>query len=385
MAVTSRALPALVLLSYGLVACSSLQGLTGGAPDGGATSDATHLADGARDAGHDAHLGRDSSEDATHMVDAHGLDAHFDVRVPADVTPPPPRDAGCTADGGIEAIANDVDSFDYGIALDSQAIYYAGATGVRRVLKDGSGDTLLATSSLQAVATDGVSVYWGGLNGLASGVFSVSATGGGGAAVKTLASISEDDPLHIALGGGWVYWVASVPEDGALPYELLKVATTGGTPQTLLADQAMSVVTDGTSVYWSNSQNQVYAQAFAGGAIRLVGGMQNGNSTGPIDVDATNVYISDDVGLYSIPKTGGAATELANTFVSQLAHDSTNLYWVDAVTDTIYKMPTGGGVPVTLVYSSSVTGGGMAVDSECVYWVALGNGAAPVQLYKAPK
>lgn len=99
----------------------------------------------------------------------------------------------------------------------------------------------------------------------------------------------------LAVAGGSAFWIAS--GSGAIQ----KVATTGGTPVTLVPATSLTptqIVTDGTDVYWLSGLTSatVSRVSAAGGAVtQVLSGSQNQNGGyGYLGLDASYLYFWDN-------------------------------------------------------------------------------------------
>ncbi len=156
--------------------------------------------------------------------------------------------------------------------------------------------------------------------------------------VRTLAA--DQAPVGLALDETYAYWIESSPqppgEGGLPPAWIMKAPLAGGAPTTLAPAVA----------------DNLY----------------------DIQVDSTDVYWVDWVGVERVPKDGGmvstvvAATVLANQFWMEV--DSTNVYWTigDGNAGLLMKQDKSGGAPVTLAVEPSSWIGSVAIDASHAYY-----------------
>lgn len=101
-----------------------------------------------------------------------------------------------------------------------------------------------------------------------------------------------------------------------------------------------------------------------------------------VEVDATHVYFTDDLGaIYRMPKGSPAFTnpEFLGTvpgFINVMALDDTSIYIItiddtEGTDGSLWSMPKSGGTP-KLLAGSVLTPYRLAVDASSVYWVSVG-------------
>ena len=96
-----------------------------------------------------------------------------------------------------------------------------------------------------------------------------------------------------------------------------------------------------------------------------------------LTVDATDVYWSSSYEVMKVPRSGGQPTILATgTMATDIAVDTTHIYWTDFGNGTVMSLPLGGGALTTIASDQGVPTG-IALDGAFVYWAS---GA----VYRAP-
>jgi hypothetical protein len=106
-------------------------------------------------------------------------------------------------------------------------------------------------------------------------------------------------------------------------------------------------------------------------------------------VDASNLYYTLSNELWKADKVTFTATLLASgQNFSQLAFDDVNVYWSDAVTNSILRVPVGGGEAAATLYAIGEPRA-LAVDGDSLYWADWAGGApgagGMASIKKAPK
>jgi hypothetical protein len=139
---------------------------------------------------------------------------------------------------------------------------------------------------------------------------------------------------HLAVGGGFVYWITDV-YGNVDAYNgknaLVRVSTSGGNVETVFSDltgEPGGLAVDATNVYYSD-QTGMFVRALAGGAPTAIGQSTLHNNRFAVDsmnlalVEVTSIG-SGDVALYKLD--GSGRVQLLNTLASALALDASGLY-----------------------------------------------------------
>jgi hypothetical protein len=104
---------------------------------------------------------------------------------------------------------------------------------------------------------------------------------------------------------------------------------------------------------------------------------RSGIGLSQLAVDSTNVYWVDGSSVLMVGVDGGAVVTLVSGTpgVGPVAVDSTNVYWTTA--SAVMKAPLAGGPSTTLTASQNSQGYSMTVDGTNVYWGAFAPGGVP--------
>jgi hypothetical protein len=336
----------------------------------------------------DLQLSDDLSVDLS-VVDARDADA---VQIDGAMVDAAPN--GCTA-SGVTRLTTTAVAPDQMI-LDASYIYYHDQTGLWRVAKSGGTATLLATVQTfgsRAFAVDDSGVTWWQVRPgqMSTDVIRVPKQGG---AQHALATLPDYFFNGVAGGTGAVYLWAQ----GASKFELDYIAP-DGTVTASLNDwpNTFPLVFDGTTLFGALR---------GGGVYRVVGSSLQYLGSSPfffVDdmvVDDSAVYslsTGDAVGnvtgaaVSSVPKSGGTATTLMTTTVTQLgpmAIDATDIYLPDRQDGAIFRISKDGTSQTTMIMVGAPPPGilAVAVDDRCLYWTT-GWGSDPQlnAIFAAPK
>ncbi len=241
------------------------------------------------------------------------------------------RDAGGAIVGGVAMAAKDGTgawciACDTGepreLATDAASVYWAdpGNGELRKAPLDGSRvDTLWTGQIGSPVAVDSKHVYF--FDAGANTVMQVEKDGSSPAAVET----NQIEVNSIAAHSKFLYWLTQS--------ELKEKDLAGGTLNTLASglSSARSVAVDATHVYWAQGQ-------------------WNGSET-----------------IQSMPRGGGAATQLSAAGAYAIALDASYVYAADNHDGEILRVPKAGGI-VEILASSQPYPFDIAVDGLAVYW-----------------
>lgn len=170
---------------------------------------------------------------------------------------------------------------------------------------------------------------------------------------------------------------------GPGPTSVLAYTSSGGSPRTLLTSSGGGlqgpIAADGANVYLvstTHSTNDVLQIPVAGGPAVVLASLPGFVSE--IAIDANRLYWigddppSDTSTLMSVPLSGGIPTPLVQDGLqTSFAVDSSHLYWNDPTSQSIKKMPLGGGASLTLVTHPGIAGA-IALDSSSLYYADQG-------------
>jgi hypothetical protein len=200
-------------------------------------------------------------------------------------------------DGGADTLVNNLVDLPLDVAIDSTYVYWVGDTTIQKVPIAGGAKTILAKGQNLAgvlqqpcVAVNASGVY----ASTANSILWVPLTGGTPTAIA-----SNQSPNAITADATNVYWT-NLPQNGGAgtTAAVMKVATAGGTPVTLVALSATAIpafiAVDGTSVYWIEANGCVRKVPIAGGSPVALAAAPL--LPGGIAVDATSVYWTDTTG-----------------------------------------------------------------------------------------
>lgn len=251
--------------------------------------------------------------------------------------------------------------------------------------------------------------------------------------VRTLAS-GLDAPTQVVLDGDYLYWV-NTSSAGSV----MRVATTGGTPQVLATDQVfpVSLAVDASDVYWTTTgidaaTGQVMRVAKTGGTpAAVVGGLNwpaglAGDSdhlywrddrkglqriakrggTEPellvasqtlseaVAIDDTRVYFDEVSGsggpgtIRAVAKAGGPVTDVAslpNWFIPTLVVDRGDVYWHNGGVDSLWHAPAAGSVAATAVFGGGFEMRYIAATQDALFITEMGEPFAPGGVHQIPR
>lgn len=207
------------------------------------------------------------------------------------------------------------------LALDDANLYVsvAGSGQVLKISKDGADVAVLASGQggPSGLAIDATHVYWA--NYLGGSLVNVPKSGG-----PTATLASELNPYRVGVGTTDLYWSGS--SSG-----LRSVLKTGGPSIQIASGNPRTMVSDGTSVYWTDPGDATVKRADEDGG--------NPETLAALEVDA---------------------------FPDGIAVDELNVYWTVA-TGQVMKVAKTGGVPAVIADGQNQPAI-VAVDGSCVYW-----------------
>ncbi len=374
-----------VLGCIGLAACSAVLGIDS------RTLDPELAEGGLPEAGRDSAT-TDAPADTT-------SDVSSDTR-PDTASDAPPSDSSSADTSSVDAAAPLVLAMGlnhpFSLTADNNNAYWTEygsgqgtADGVVRscpVAGCGGGPTTIAAALVnpRGIAVDDANVYFGTATygGTMGGIKSCPLAGCNGALPTTLAGAAI--PEGIALDQTYVYWVDN--DDNSV-HRVLKA----GGPDTVLVSAATSplvqgaaCVVDGTNVYVSDFNQDVFRLPLAGGSIvQMVTGQLGGNCA--LALDQTYVYYVSGMQVLRMAKTatsGGSPIASGIQQAVDLKIDPANpeIYWADygsgLVNDgTIGKVGTSGSAQ-TLLGSSLAPPEGVAISGNFLVWLSNGTAAS---------
>lgn len=206
--------------------------------------------------------------------------------------------AGCTktgCGGNYTTLASGQTNV-WGVAADDTNVYWTNGGGgaVAKVPVGGGAPVTLATGAAGEIIARGGIVFYGTINGGASGsLWSVPAAGG------SPSLITNVEPMSLGAGDGYVFV-------GANGGDVLRIPVGGGVPSVIASSgtQAFTgIAADDTNVYWTDfDSGDVLTAPICGGAVVTLATGQKA-LTG-IAVDANNVYWSarDDNAIMKLAK-----------------------------------------------------------------------------------
>jgi sugar lactone lactonase YvrE len=276
------------------------------------------------------------------------------------------------------------------------------------------------------VATDGTNVYWSEHSTMnVDGSVQTRPVGGTGA---TPLATNQWGPRRIVVANGNLYWanyyagevwaIAPAPSgtttqmvgasgqlglfavDAAHAYYILNGGTVissvpldGSKTSTVLTNPALpsqrptALVSDGTNVYWINSNDQsIRSTPVAGGAASLV--VDQLVQPGLLAVFGGELYFTTATTIAKVSTAGGTPAPLVSGFtspVTALAVDADGLYWTHFTLGTVRRFRFADGALI-LVAESQANPQGIAVDASTIYWGNLGTiGMSDGAIMKAAK
>ncbi len=302
-----------------------------------------------------------------------------------------PDDAGASADDAavghepLRVLAEGEDE-PFALAIDDRYVYWTSGDRVRSApLAGGPARTLATGSGLRRLVASAGFVYF--TEGTAGRVTRVDREGG---PVEMIGSGVYPD--GIAVRDGTVYWTnagmsAGDPGDGSIAQAMID-----GAQQTLLVDkliQPAGIALDDAFVYFTSSSQGCFASSdgpggcYGGGISRVSrngGTVTNLNTDGTpreLVVGARGVYwaLSSPPRLMVAPVDGGAPEVLAEVLGDNpggLALDTEALYF-GSDRGRVLRLALDGGAPLPLITDLG-TVGEIAVDVDWVYVAATSKG-----------
>lgn len=286
-------------------------------------------------------------------------------------------------DGGTPIVLYDSGSRTLGgaITIHGSELYFSdtGWPASYRILKlpvSGGKETALASvdgiQKPRRIFNNGKNVFWIDKSSL----YAVSTDGGNH---TTLSSVSEEPSDVIAIDD-LVFWSEST---GPAPGEvgtIRSIPEHGGAVNTVI--QAKDGIFDlryhNGKIYWTEGR------ALLGGESgRIVRANLNGEEINPIisgvgkdscpiAADSVNVYIGDGFKLRKVCTTGGTVETIVDSYdeIADLKTDGENVYWIEAVFSTVFKVSVEGGPKSLLSGTLLGPAGSVRVVDDYVYFMA---------------
>lgn len=242
-------------------------------------------------------------------------------------------------------------------------------------------------SSPTGMAIDDAYVYWAEFGGGNVGrIRRVPICGG---SITTLATDPTLIGQNIAVNAAYVYWESgSNPVGSSAPFSIMRIAKTGGTPESVTPSVALSPVTPfavgATAVYCSvGYQLSLDAIPLDGAPPQVF--VPAAGLLGTIAVNSGHLYWAEGTSgaeLLEAPLDQafqGTGTLLAfaslSTVPAQLVTDATTLYWTETGSNgmsagNVCSVPIAGGAQVVLA-SGQTNPRGIAVHGGSVFWTNM--------------
>ncbi|HZF54004.1 MAG TPA: hypothetical protein VE093_35410 [Polyangiaceae bacterium] len=269
------------------------------------------------------------------------------------------------------------------ISIWGDYVLWSSGEGIHRVSAWGGGPSRLvvADRSVSDLANDGEHIYWIGSGSASPPWYDILRVPIGGGRAQEIAR-GGCNPLGLLVDEAHVYFAGLC--DG-----IQRVPKRGGPSKTLLAfDPNVStryIAQDEANIYWTDEAG-VSSVPKAGGAPRLILKAQWANA---IAVDRTHIYWSEgSCGSDCVPhaavvrrlaKTGGVVSTLAErqVYVSAIALDATHVYWRTELGSIRRALKEGG--PVETLARNQGSGDSLEAGTRHVYWSfrLLASGAPP--------
>jgi hypothetical protein len=247
-----------------------------------------------------------------------------------------------------------------------------------------------------SLAVDATSVYWTNY-----GDGSANASGGSvnydllvGGSPNTINGATNLPNLGgIVVSGANLMWAVGGATDGT---GKIGISVNKGTAADVVTGEnyPISIVTDGTTVFWTATGTSAALPAYSDGALRKANAVASsiasnvGNATGlnrpsVLFLLSSTLFFSEggtslpstDGRIDRIPTTGAVSpTNLASTQATPfgVAADASYVYWCNTSGTSVVKVPVGGGSSVAIA-SSQKNPSQILVDSTGIYWTNRGD------------
>jgi hypothetical protein len=267
------------------------------------------------------------------------------------------------------------------------------------------GCAILANASIspQSLALDTNNVYWtnaasGSEGGIAGSIDSVAQ---GSVAGMASALVPVAGPLIITFASGWLVWSASGTGSGTGTVSQMSTNGMVSTPGTALISP-WGVAVDAKSVYWVSSGGPgvgilVQSAPVGTAAASIIGTIiATYDTPWGLAVNGTDLFFaatSSVMGggaVFQLPIAGGTPQPVWTTMSGQpqdVGLDSSNVYWVDQTTGTLYSTPLAtavSGASPKVLSTAFTTPVHLVVDSTNVYVADNGTGAGSGSIFEIP-
>ena len=262
---------------------------------------------------------------------------------------------------------------------------------IARAPTSGAGSSVVVNVSggLSSFATDGSHVYFG--NSPLTNDYDMLAAPASGGSAGSIAS-SHTDANYVLVDGAHVFWVGDHWSLGGTSFDGTEVEETplGGSSVTTLVSSdycPLQIAIDSQNLYFTGTRDgcgngsltratAVWKLPFGSGTPTLLANIQGNQRS--LAVGGNYVYWEDDRGLMTVPIAGGSATTIDvsggnagyELVFGGIVADADHAYWSMLTPDMamIRRYPAGGGAPLVLYASGTMTGGELALDGTYLYW-----------------
>jgi hypothetical protein len=271
--------------------------------------------------------------------------------------------AGCGAELGDEELLAAGQGHVFSLASDGDAVYWSGTAGLNKLSLTGINVTSYGDAPFTlGLAVDADTVYWA----TTSAVMMAPKAGG----EPVVIADEQGCVFAMAVDDEHLYW-ANFAEGTIWSYD----KATGVTESEWLGGRSTSIAVDGERVYWVDTAAGAIMVADKDGEQPWV--LASGQQW-PVSlvVDGEHVYwAARDGGVFRVDRDGGeplalAAEEPMSNFVSVMAVDHDDVYWVtvygdDELDGHVRRVPKSGGATDIIGRADPLS---IAVDEGAVYW-----------------
>lgn len=177
------------------------------------------------------------------------------------------------------------------------------------------------------------------------------------------------------LGGMWITIVGDTIYFSEA-FSIQKLAKTGGTPSEVgrVAQLPARFTADVDGVYSVSGSVMQHAPV----ERRIAGG----GELWDVAFDATHLYWLDRGGVWRAPKSGGDPQRLARGLFrfGKLAVSDTDVYWGDAVLQSIFAVPKAGGTPRFIAHAWDIATRTLAIDKDRLVVMQSGGNLIAIDL-----